>query len=133
MNGMERFWSKIEIGDWQECWLWTGATAGKGYGVIRISGKNVYVHRHVYELLVGPIPPGMEVDHVRSWGCRSNACVNPLHLEAVTPRENQLRSARVRARRTHCKHGHPYDVGNTRSTPRGRVCRRCERRRSLTR
>lgn len=80
------------------CWLWTGQTAGSTarYGVFRIGTKSTdkrhYAHRVAYELYVGKIPRGLELDHVTSRGCTSKLCVNPAHLEPVTHAENRLRS-----------------------------------------
>lgn len=104
------------------CWLWTGLLADNGYGRF---GKR-YVHQVAYERWVGPIPDGMELDHL----CRVRHCANPAHLEAVTHRENDLRSphtpAAVNARKTHCIRGHAFDEANTRVTPDGRrQCRAC--------
>jgi hypothetical protein len=109
------------------CWLWTGAKARNGYGVInkgrRADGVSV-VHRVVWELLVGPIPDGTELDHV----CRIRACCNPDHLEPVTRAVNVARGSRRAGapRKTHCKNGHPYTPENTLPNgPRGRACREC--------
>lgn len=71
----------IDIGD---CWEWTRGRDGNGYGRARADGKMVYVHRQVWTELVGPIPAGLELDHL----CRNPACCNPDHLEPVTHREN---------------------------------------------
>lgn len=93
------------------CWLWTGAVLPKGYGVFgrktvrgsrQIAGP---AHRASYELFRGPIPKGLHLDHL----CRQPSCVNPDHLEAVTPRENNARSrslSAVNAKKTHCLRGH---------------------------
>jgi hypothetical protein len=87
-------------------------------------------HRAVYELLVGPIPPDLPMDHL----CGVTSCVNPAHLQIVTPRENVVRgrgpaTAGARnAAKTQCPHGHPYDAANTRHDSAGRRrCRTCER------
>jgi len=83
----ERFWSKVERGADDECWIWHG-TLTKGYGVLSRGGKglgNVRAHRAAYELLIGPNPDNLH--HV----CRNKACVNPAHLERVTPGEHNTR------------------------------------------
>lgn len=80
-----RFWAKVEKTN--GCWLWTGGTA-RGYGQFRLGGgrgsKNVRAHRYAYELLVGPIPAGLEIDHT----CENKLCVRPDHLEPVTKKVN---------------------------------------------
>jgi hypothetical protein len=86
-------------------------------------------YRITYETLVGPVPNGLELDHL----CRVRACVNPGHLEPVTHRVNTLRGETVAARNaraTHCPAGHPYDEVNTYADRLGRrSCRECCRRR----
>jgi hypothetical protein len=88
------------------CWEWTGSDNGNGYGRPRVDGKNQLVHRYAYTVLVGPIPPGLQIDHL----CRNRRCCNPDHLEPVTNLENSLRSDR--ATRTHCARGHPLSGDN---------------------
>lgn len=92
-----RFWRfvvRTEAG----CWLWTGHTSGTNsvYGDFRVGTRStdprVKAHRYAYELLVGPIPDGLELDHVRERGCTSTLCVNPAHLEPVTHKENSRRA-----------------------------------------
>ena len=82
-------------------------------------------HRVAYELTNGPIPDGLELDHL----CRVRHCVNPSHIEAVTHRENTLRGTGPiphRARQSHCKHGHEFTPENTYRLPNGcRHCRTC--------
>lgn len=122
-EGFEQFWSRVHKTD--TCWLWTGSHQGDGYGRFYAQRKMQSAHRYSYELHVGPIPAGLQIDHL----CRVPGCVNPAHLEAVTPRENTLRGqgiTAVQARRTHCPKGHPYDEENTRLNGRKRFCRACQ-------
>ena len=73
------------------CWLWQGAKNGKGYATHRVSkGKVSVVHKFYYELVKGPVPKGLVLDHL----CRIKHCVNPDHLEPVTNQENVLRGLR---------------------------------------
>lgn len=74
------------------CWLWTGTIAPNGYGYFAIKGRSQQAHRVAYELLVGPIPDGLDLDHL----CRVRACVNPDHLEPVTRSENNRRGFEAR-------------------------------------
>lgn len=121
----ERFWAKVEKTD--TCWFWTGGRTASGYGAHRVDGRQVGAHRLAYTFSVGPIPAGMQIDHL----CRMKHCVNPAHLEAVTPRENTHRAQQqdgVGIGKTHCPSGHLYDAENTRRKPDGRrVCKTCAR------
>lgn len=105
------------------CWIWRSPASGNGYGAIKVwdgaATKQRIAHRVAYEAFVGPIPAGLEIDHL----CRNRRCCNPEHLEAVTHAENMRRSAS-----THCQNGHPRNPAHDRC----RVCRnirRVERRR----
>lgn len=118
----ERFWAKVEKTD--DCWLWTAHRDKNGYGRFTVSPtrRSEFAHIVAYELTNGAVPNGLEIDHV----CRSTSCVNPAHLEAVTHRENLMRSesiSAVNARKTHCPRGHEYD----RVRPNGsRRCSTCD-------
>lgn len=109
------------------CWVWQRYVAPTGYGVITHGGRRRLAHRVSYETFVGPIPANLTIDHL----CRNRACVNPAHLEAVTSRENVLRSpmtqASINAAKTECPSGHPYDDENTYRYAGGRYCRTCMR------
>lgn len=83
-----RFWEKVEVRGESDCWLWRGSIAGTGYGNLKIGEpgerRNDYAHRVSYELNVGPIPPGLIVDHA----CMVRECVNPSHLRLATVKQN---------------------------------------------
>ena len=115
---------------WQEsdCWLWARNVISSkcDYGKIFINGKYKLAHRVVYESLVGPIPEGMDMDHL----CRVPRCVNPQHLEPVTRSENVRRGMAgiLQVRVTECPYGHPYTTNNTYVYRDGRrKCRACAR------
>lgn len=121
----ERFWMKVRRDG--ECLIWIGAKA-KGYGVFsNEDGRQVPAHVWIYEKMIGPVPHGLELDHL----CRRRACVNWNHVEPVTHRVNLLRGespAAKHAIKTHCPKGHLYDERNTGWTKkRTRVCRECRR------
>lgn len=93
------------------CHVWTGARTPEGYGNAWDGTKVGRVHRIRYEREVGPIPPGMELDHV----CGNRACCNPAHVRPASHRENTLRSngvASAAAAKTHCAKGHPLSGDN---------------------
>ena len=103
------------------CWQWTGAKNDHGYGQLRLNGRVQYAHRVFYEDFVGPIPDGLELDHL----CRNPDCVNPAHLEPVTHRENMRRAIQKSA----CVRGHPYNDVYIRRDNGARMCRACARER----
>lgn len=121
----ERFWSKVDKSG--DCWLWTGALRSGGYGHWWANNADLLPHRYAYEVTVGPIPDGMQLDHL----CRVRHCCNPAHLEPVSQRENNLRSLSPSAEnavKTHCKWGHEFTPENTYRPPKkptSRHCRAC--------
>lgn len=74
------------------CWLWKGATAPNGYGRVGVAGTHrvVQAHRAMYERANGPVPAGVDLDHL----CRVRHCVNPAHLEPVDRKTNARRGAK---------------------------------------
>lgn len=92
------------------CRRWQGHKRN-GYCQIRWNGRRRPVHVVAHELWIGPIPKGLEVDHVAARGCRWRDCINPEHLEAVTHAENVARR-RPRQAPTHCPRGHPLTPDN---------------------
>lgn len=121
----ERFQDKYIPEPNSGCWIWVGACSGSGYAWFWDSGKYFLAHRWSYEYHVEAIPEKLTIDHL----CRVKTCVNPVHLEAVTQRENTLRGntmAGANSRKTHCKHGHPFSISNTAYRSDGnRRCRYC--------
>lgn len=106
----ERFWAKVQPTGF--CWLWNGAREHHGHGMFNLGAdqgrRPVRSHRFAYEALVGPIPDGLELDHL----CRNPPCVNPDHLEPVTHAENMRRGYApqyVTRRRGTCASGHDID------------------------
>ena len=132
----ERFWKKVRVDG--ECWIWTAGRYWTGYGRIGRGGKgapDIAAHRVAWEMLRGPIPDGLVLDHYRLnpgplSGTCSKACVNPDHLRVTTLKENLLAGpgpAAANAKKTHCIHGHEFTDNNTyvRSLNGRRSCRTC--------
>lgn len=88
----ERFEEKVEKSD--GCWEWTASKYPSGYGAIFVEGRCQSAHRIAYELSIGPIPEGMQIDHM----CHNRSCVNPGHLRAVTNKQNTENRAPTEAR-----------------------------------
>lgn len=139
----ERFWSKVDMGGPDECWLWTAATV-RGYGSFWWNGTQRGVHRLVYaEVHDLDYLPSLSIDHtchnadpecIGGQTCVHRRCVNPAHLEQVTSGVNLLRStltlASKEAQTTHCPAGHEYTDENTYVWRKMRHCRECARVRS---
>lgn len=126
-NDIQRLLTRLKANPETGCNLWTGRVEAKGYGRATIGGKQVLIHRAVWEHFRGPVPPGKQLDHT----CGVKLCANPDHLRTVTARENSLAAtsnnmAARNFRRTACpKCGGPYSA-----FPSGvRYCKPCRRER----
>ena len=133
---LERIFRKVDKTT-SACWLWLGGKNAYGYGRVSVGGRMHQPHRIVYEIMVGEIPEGKEIDHL----CRIRNCVNPAHLEVVTHRENVRRGINQNKRKTHCMRGHELSGDNViwRERPNRaisrlcRICRKGERERRILR
>ena len=117
------FWRKVHARE-DGCWEWVAARDKLGYGKFWSGTRLMFAHRWAYEQLIGPIPRGLEPDHL----CRFPSCVNPTHIELITHRENIRRGYASVPLKTHCAKGHPYSGSNLYIKPDGgRECRTCHR------
>lgn len=132
MHIQDRFLARVDASG--VCWEWVGNKSTDGYGRFYAEGKYYGAHRYAWTMLVGPITEGYELDHL----CMNPACVDPDHLEPVTPEENRRRKqsdgSKIAAqRRTHCKRGHLLAGDNLKKVPpsiqtkcpTARLCREC--------
>lgn len=127
MNNIEEITDRCRVEDEPGgCWIWPGSKS-VGYGLVLWRGKMKGTHVICYEHFVGPIPEGLELDHL----CRHTDCCNPDHLEPVTGRVNTLRGVgptAINARKTHCVNGHEFTEENTYLRPTGgRMCKACQK------
>lgn len=128
----ERFWSKVLMIPFSECWLWTGWHDADGYGKLAIpspSRSQLLAHRVSWEIHHGPIPAGKCVLH----RCDTPSCINPAHLFLGTQADNMRdMHAKGRGRNgnygiTHCLRGHEFTPENTYArNSGGRACRACD-------
>lgn len=103
---LKRYVTKTE-----SCWVWTGPLDKGGYGRTGVDGKDMAGHRLIYEHFKGPIPEGLQIDHL----CRNRRCVNPAHLEPVTLQENLRRGlgpAALNRNKVICLRGHALSGEN---------------------
>jgi hypothetical protein len=145
------FWANVDRRGDDECWPWKRKLTRLGYGQMRGFTKAIGAHRFAYELLVGPIPEGMQIDHMchnqvkdtcaDTAACPHRRCCNPRHLDAVPGTVNRKRGRTERpgngswqTAKTHCPHGHEYTEANTYVGPKNdRQCRTCKRERTAAR
>ena len=120
----KRLMAKVRKDSGTGCWIFTGWLDPGGYGRCSFGGKTQRAHRVSYQLFIGDIPAGLELDHL----CRVRECVNPYHLEAVTPSQNRLRGLRGFELSGRCRSG-LHDIsqpGAVSECPNGeRQCREC--------
>lgn len=136
---VDTFSKKYTVCDTTGCWLWKGFINPNGYACCAVKGRKPYrtsAHVISWEVHRGPVPEGAVIDHL----CKVRHCVNPDHLEPVTPKENINRgdTAKANLEKTHCPHGHEYNEENTRykkarSGNLRRDCKACDRKRALER
>lgn len=129
---IERFLNKISVVNYG-CWEWQRRLNENGYGILGIKSLPVLSHRFIYEYYYGNIDPKLVIDHL----CKNKKCVNPIHLEEVTVKENNRRSygeyilayrkiIHHNSKKTHCKRGHEFTLENTFIKPnRARQCIEC--------
>lgn len=124
----ERFWEKVAIVPFYECWEWMAYVQPCGYGLFRPNpnANMELAHRISYEMVNGKIKENFVIDHI----CRNRKCVNPKHLRQVTRSQNSLENSispsAINKEKTHCNNGHEFSIKNTRVTALGgRICRAC--------
>ena len=140
-EGPDKILSKMVVSE-TGCWVWTGNMHVDGYGLVYTKKRRFreYAHRYAYSTFVGPIPDGLQIDHLchtrdetctGGIECPHRRCVNPDHLELVTQLENFKRGRNplsLNARKTHCKNGHEFTPENTATRSDGyRRCMECDR------
>lgn len=124
LNTAESVWSRLSIPHPTACWTFVGGLSSRGYGQFFYAGRLHTAHIVTWELTRGPVPAGLQLDHL----CRNRACANPAHLDLVTGLENVSRSPIHNGTKAACPQGHPYSGGNLRVRPSdgARLCRTCQ-------
>lgn len=126
-SSVDRLLLNREVDEASGCWLWQGKINHGGYGVTSVFGRHALAHRVAYMAFVGPIAPGLHLDHL----CRNPPCCNPEHLEPVTPQVNKIRAVPFlspRPQRERCKQLHEMTPENTYTDGIGYThCRECRR------
>ena len=131
-SNKDRFFPKVYQTEY--CWFWLAYCTSDGYGRFRYNGIWMEAHRASYIMFRGPIPEGLEIDHL----CRVRKCVNPEHLEIVTHIENMQRGNRfdigkLNRVKTHCPQGHLYSMVDAAGARRCRSCHNITSRKSAER
>lgn len=127
-----RLFSRIVVNEATGCWEYLSPLSPSGYGqfALETMGNTILTHRLMYQIMVGPLPKNLVLDHL----CRNRKCCNPEHLEPVTQHENWYRGESpfaINAKKTHCKRGHEFTEENTKIV-KGRIgparqCKTCSR------
>lgn len=86
---IERFKSKADVGDDDECWNWQAGKDDEGYGVYSGPDGVERATRYAYKMFKGDLPEDAVIMHK----CNNPQCVNPNHLEAVSQAENMAHKA----------------------------------------
>ena len=125
MRDIDRVLRRLDVSD---CWEWKLCVDKNGYGITHAGSstdgslKTVKVHRFVYQQMVGPIPEGMDIDHL----CVNRKCANPDHLRPLAKPDHGRLSpgGMINKRKTHCPSGHSYSEFGY--TERNSGCRKCK-------
>ena len=123
-QALDRYLSRVAVDPFTGCWLYQGARNKDGYAQTTRNGKDLGIHRFVYEQLVRPVPPSVNLHHMK---CVGKHCINPLHLEELTHAEHHARHREERWAGGFCRNGHELTEENTytQANSKGRYCKTC--------